>query len=396
MRKWDSRVSYAFALSLLFVSLILDTQAQNNWSLILRVVSLLIFVFTRIRHSQEYGGGFVITILHCLGWIVAILGLQLRQWIGASIGSTALFLVGCATAGYAMFCSNKLMQKKNPVWITVVAAVFVLTYFIVLFSDALFGNFGFQGETPFGHIYRVDEVLESLDAIEEQLPLIRLDYRMEAVLESTAPMEEQASSDSTSYRMQNILELMANPSSRQWITIGSMEFQKQEADNTNLLHKGVWLLVLKDESQYRLTVENDNSVVLSYTREGQLQWKYLLSRVDTLICTVKSSYSVESPVLEWYPQGTFQGEVSILNGADIQEEGTVAFHWLDDTTDTLTVIEEYYSADQVEVIKHSVSINSRKQFVLPVKIRSSKENQYAIYRIPFENGEYVFTIRFFN
>ena len=227
---------------------------------------------------------------------------------------------------------------------------------------------GFQGKTPFGHTYRVEEVLESGDSAPEQLPLVRLDYRME-----------------------DILEWMEVPGSDQWTTIGTMEFQEEQTDPGQ---KGLWLLTTENGSQYRLTVEEDDSVILTLEQDGQTQWKYRLSRVDTLVCTVKSSYATESPVLDWFPQGAFDGELSSVNGADVPGDGTVTFHWLVGETDTLTVIETYCADGQVETTEHLLNADNKGQFALPVQTHGEGENQYAFYRVPFDTGEYIFAIRF--
>ena len=63
-------------------------------------------------------------------------------------------------------------------------------------------------------------------------------------------------------------------------------------------------------------------------------------------------------------------------------------------TDTLTLTEEYHHDGTVETQTYTLPRNQNGSFSLEVATRYEEPEQYALYRIPFEGGEYRFTLTF--
>ena len=61
---------------------------------------------------------------------------------------------------------------------------------------------------------------------------------------------------------------------------------------------------------------------------------------------------------------------------------------------TLTLIEEYHHGSSVEYTTHTLKRTERGSFTLELATRYDGVVEYALYRIPYRDGEYRFTLTF--
>ena len=158
---------------------------------------------------------------------------------------------------------------------------------------------------------------------------------------------------------------------------------------------GIWQLIPGENpaTLYRVAVEADENVTLSYYEEEVLQYRWLLTPVDTCTGSVVTFGKTVSMRPEWYPEGSPDPEpyfklVSVVNKATLN---------LGDQSlagDTLTLVEEYHHGDSVEITTHTLSRGKNGGFSLKLETRYDGVEEYALYRIPYLDGEYRFTLTF--
>ena len=174
--------------------------------------------------------------------------------------------------------------------------------------------------------------------------------------------------------------------------IGEFTYTEPIPGQTEL---GIWQRVPEeDPSQlYRVAVESDESVTLSYYEDEVLQYRWLLTPVDTCTGSVTTIGKTISMRPEWYPAGSPDPEpyfklVSVVNKATLNlgDQGKAG--------DTLTLVEEYHHGDSVEITTHTLTRGKNGSFTLELETRYDGVAEYALYRIPYLDGEYRFTLTF--
>lgn len=235
---------------------------------------------------------------------------------------------------------------------------------LLLSGCGIMKNYSLEAD-PFGHTYRVAEVLGSTapEASAEEKLLINIDALCNLYI-----ME-----DTTTYEFQKI---------------GEFKQLELPEDDTR---KGLWFCY-KAADRYELSVEEDDAVILTQLVNEEISWSYQLSRVDTISANLSSAGSRSHMQLNWYFSDTFPGNLQIPSRPDIIKKGTLGISTEDDSIANLTLFEQYYTDGNVEYKEYA--LNKEDGFNISVETRYETGEQYAIYRIPFENGEYVFLIKF--
>ena len=158
---------------------------------------------------------------------------------------------------------------------------------------------------------------------------------------------------------------------------------------------GLWQLVPSEnpDSLYRVAVEADENVTLSYYEEEVLCYRWLLTPVDTCTGSVVTFGKTVSMRPEWYPEGSPDPEpyfklVSVVNKATLNlgDQGLAG--------ETLTLVEEYHHGNSVEITTHILTRGENGGFSLKLETRYDGVEEYALYRIPYLDGEYRFTPTF--
>ena len=160
--------------------------------------------------------------------------------------------------------------------------------------------------------------------------------------------------------------------------------------------KGIWQLIPEENSDtmYKLTVEADDSVILSYYKEEQLLWKGLLTDYgrDTCHITVATYGSTLSAAPEWYAPGRADPEPGSRAFIVGKAKLTLAVGGL--PTENLTIAEEYHHGDTVETATYTLQPNKPGSFTMDLKTRYDGEDEWALYRIPYQDGEYRFILTY--
>lgn len=175
--------------------------------------------------------------------------------------------------------------------------------------------------------------------------------------------------------------------------IGSFTYIQPAEGQSQL---GIWQLIPEEnpEAMYRLTVEADESILLAYFQQDQLQWKWLLTPYgrDTCFVTVSTFGSTMTTLPRWYAPGREDPEHG--GSYDVVRIATMDITVGGLDTENLTFTEEYHHGGHVETTTYTLEPEKPGAFTMKLKTRYDGKNEWALYRIPFQDGEYRFTLTF--
>ncbi len=160
--------------------------------------------------------------------------------------------------------------------------------------------------------------------------------------------------------------------------------------------KGLWRLVPEEAPNelYLLTLEADDSVTLSYTRDGNLQWKWLLKNdlyIASVMVSTRGKTSFRSA--DWYPEGIPLQDYTYNRAyIDIVTRATLKLQVYN--LESLTLYEEYHHDGQVDTQVYALEPEKDGSFQLKVETRYADQEQYALYRIPYGEGAFQFYLSF--
>ena len=160
--------------------------------------------------------------------------------------------------------------------------------------------------------------------------------------------------------------------------------------------KGIWQLIPEEvpNALYKLTVEEDDRILLSYYRDEQLLWKGLLTDYgrDTCIITVATFGSTMSTRPDWYAPG--REDPASHSRTDVIGTATMQIAALGLPSETLILYEEYHHGSTVETATYTLEPSKAGSFAMKLKTRYDGQDEWALYRIPYQDGEYRFVLTF--
>lgn len=222
-------------------------------------------------------------------------------------------------------------------------------------------------DEPFGHVYRVAEVMYQTDSDQEidTRKIFNIDeFRNLWIMDDISTYVFKLAGEFPKYRP-----------------------QKKDVTSAS------WILQTEDSAiMYDLSVTKDRSVILSQFEDDRLQWKYRLDRIDMLSVNVVSKGERSSLEVDWYYSNTYPDDISQLSSATIHDNGSVGFSIYDCSIDSVAVYEEYYTDAGVEHSEYLLQVESGLGLSLATKHKTT--GQYALYRIPYKNGEYIFYLKY--
>lgn len=252
--------------------------------------------------------------------------------------------------------------KSTRLWLIIVLLIGAL--FLPL-GSALQDSGQLNAANPFGEDYQITEVLYPEGAEAPEYTKIRL---------NNVSYVEDRNGESTE--------------------LGKFIYTEPVAGQTQ---KGIWQYIPEDDPDalYKLTVEADDRVILAYYEQEQLQWKWLLTDYgrDTCFVTVSTLGSTMLTRPDWYAPGRtdpkpYLTEVDVAGSATLN----ITVGGLD--TEALTLTEEYHYGDHVETQTYTLEPKKPGNFTLKLQTRYDGAEEWALYRIPYQDGEYRFTLTF--
>lgn len=377
MKKKHWFVFYDISFALVLAASVFNRYGQKLFGTICRIIALTIFVVARIQYAKRFEEETKLAVFHILGWFISITAIELRHRVDGSTLDVFMLISGVSLVLYARYKANKRDQVASPTWSKVILVALAVVVMILPIMTSFYTLFPsspqLAGESPFDHIYRVESVLKSSETntYSDNTPLVHLYYN-------------------------NELYFIWDNSSFMYEEVGVFEYVKPNSEAEQTDRDEVWKLTPEGspEQSYELSLKSDGNVVLTHYIDEVVDWRFLLRRVDTLTCSVRSSAELSSPVPDWYASGTFQGGLENLSFARVKGEGEITLWFRGDPVDTICIVEEYYADDTVQIEEYTLQGDSDGRFILPIEARGQQGKQYAIYRVPYESGEYIFGVNF--
>ena len=218
----------------------------------------------------------------------------------------------------------------------------------------------FVEHNPFsGHLYRVAEVIRGS---EEKIPLVHMRDNKLVYLD---------------YPGEDIIHLNGEFA---YIT------QPEGADNL-----GVWELV-DSGVLYRITIEADESVTFAALEDETVQWKYRLEYAPTAGVTIVDVLGTGSGSVNWNYVRSFDS-AGELKGLPLNGKGKIMLS-VPGEESTVTIYEEYRDGDSVEYSTLTLTRDKWGRVEFTRETRPDGGEQTGIYRIPYEDGEFIFIINY--
>lgn len=155
--------------------------------------------------------------------------------------------------------------------------------------------------------------------------------------------------------------------------------------------KGVWEM-LNGETLYRVALEEDDHVTLSCLENGQRRWAYELEPAPTMGCTILDALGSTLASADWYYADSFDG-TDITGGLHLRGKGTVKLSVPGDSP-TVRIYEEFRDGGSVEYQTMTLEKDKRGFVEFQRETRKNGGKQTGIYRIPYEDGEFVLVLDF--
>lgn len=313
-------------------------------------------------HKEVRQGFTGLAILVCLNILRVVFPVQDSSDLSSILYSAINFGGVCLlwqSGVYGMFW-------KSPRVLVYIAFIIAIPIFNLTMNLRSAG--AFVSNHPFQHDYRVAQVLhgeaEGVEDVRVHLSnTLSVDYR----LNITQP-------DGT------------------YEKLGSCIYTEPLPGQTE---QAIWQLIPGEapEALYRIALEADDSVTLSYYEGEQLQYKWLLTQADTCSVTIKTAGKNVGKRPDWYPAGSPDPEPH-LKAVDVV--GTATLHIVVAGLDTEEFIltEEYHHGDSVEYAEYTLEPAERVGYTMALATRYDGVEEYALYRVAFAGGEYRFTVTY--
>lgn len=351
---------------------------QRSWTtaaIVSAAIALLVAILPRIVYVKTFGSSGKLLAAHCIVWSMWIIGNTGSLWMPDSLIPSLVCTAGFWGILIVRYREYQCGERRHAPWFLFILLIVLELISLIAFSAQMLYSVGDLHEVnPFPCIYIVDEVLFSSD--NGQVPIrVQLDIN-------------------------DGLNLM--DASGEYTKIGTFSYAAlTEGEQAEGL-LGLWRLVpeTSPEELYKLTVEADSCVVLCHYVRDSLQEKYRLSRIDTLFVSVTTLGSNMTTQPNWYIPGEWADTGPSPHTYTVAGKADVSVGFYAEPVDDLVMYEEYHNGDQVEFNTYHIQPDKKGRLKLKLFTRYQGEDpytssgQYAVYRIPYKGGEYIFTLRF--
>jgi len=354
-----------FAMLLIGSTMLAAWMEKAQLGIILGVVGILLICGSHFLFVLRLGSDWKNTAFQCLATVLWFCGFMLRIFSRHTNAlGNALFYLGLAM--YWFGAGRGKWNTGYPRHMTVFTG-FVLAMVLVFGTIPILGDSFQRGAhsavNPFnGRNYRVAEVLQGNP---EQVPMVHLGSN--AVVCLDWPGQEKTQLD------------------------GSFAYITQPAGSQ---YQGVWEMIPEGENNtlYRIVVDGEDTVALEYRQADQVQWKYRLEPAPTMGCTIRDVLGSVVGSADWYYAGSFDADTH-MGSMPLRGKGTIKLSVPGDSP-TVVIYEEYRDGNSVEYQTMTLTRDQRGFVEFQREARQSGQKQTGIYRIPYEDGEFVLAVKF--
>ena len=358
-RKTRIFVLYDLSLLLLASSVPLNWLDKPGLGFILSGLGLLLCFLSHYLIVRFLGVDWRLMAIRSLSMTFLWAGIFL--WAGKRHIGILLFLLGDILEIY-LTRRLQLIEKefRHMNFFTGVVMTLVIVFCFVPFGGDAARRGDFVEHNPFtGHQYRVAEVIRGSDG---NIPLIRMP--------------------------DNKLVYLDYPGEETIHLNGEFTYINQPQGSDTL---GVWEL-FDSGVLYRITVEADGSITFAALENDAVQWKYKLEYAPTAGITITDLLSTATGSINWNYSGSFDSNAE-LTGYSLSGKGKIMLS-VPGEEPTVTIYEEYRDGDSVEYNTLILTRDKRGRVEFTRNTRPDEGKQTGIYRIPYENGEFIFVINY--
>lgn len=354
-----------FALLLIASTIVLHWLDKTTLGIALGVLGIVLICGAHLLFVLRLGSDWKLTGLRCAAVVMWFTGFMIR------ILSSHLNVIGNILwySSLALYWYGGVHWKwdtQYPKHMTVFTG-FVIAMVLVFGTVPFLGDSvklgGFNESNPFdSQDYRVAEVL---CGDEEELPMVYLDGTNRVYLDYPGQPQEDLGGQFT------------------YIT------QPEGAPQ-----QGIWELIPETdpETRCRVTVEADDSVVLSCLRQETLLWAYRLEHAPLMGVQIKDVLGLTTMSVPWTYSGAFD-QPETVSGPALRGKGTLSLS-IPGSPESITLCEEYHGKDGVTLRTLTLERNGKNRYTLELEADSDDRGAFAIYHVPYEDGEFVLAFRF--
>lgn len=351
-----------FALLLVAGVIPLAWLGKTALGIALGVMGIVLICFVHLLFVFRLGSDWKIMAFRCLSMLMWFVGYMLRilsdhtnplgdvLWFGGH----ALYLFG---AGYRRW--DVEFPRNMTAFTGFVIALVLVFGTIPIAGDSLERGDHIPGNPFNGRNYRVTELLTGDP---ENIPMVYLGSSTSVWLDYPG-QEEQGLEGKFTYITQ------------------------PEGVST----KGVWEM-LNGEQLYRVTLEKDDSVTLGCMENGKILWAYELEPAPTMGCTILDVLGSTVASANWYYAGSFDGAES-TGALHLRGKGTIKLSVPGDS-ETVTIHEEFRDGNTAEHQTLVLTKDSRGFVEFKRETRQDGGKQTGIYRVPYQDGEFVLVVNY--
>ena len=363
-KRWENLggALHDFALLLVACVIPLAWLEKTALGIALGLTGIVLICFVHLLFVFRLGSDWKIMALRCLSMLMWFVGYMLRilsdhtNPLGDVLwfGGLALHLFG---AGYRSW--NVEFPRHMTAFTGFVMALVIVFGTIPFVGDSFEKGDHIPGNPFNSRDYRVTEVLTGE---EDRIPMVYLGSTTSVYLDFSGEEEHHLDGKFT------------------YIT-------QPEGTDT----KGVWEM-LNGERLYRVTLEEDDSVTLGCMENGKTLWAYELEPAPTMGCTILDVLGSTVASVDWYYPGSFDG-IESTGGLHLRAKGTIKLS-VPGTEPTVTIYEEFRDGNTVEHQTLVLTKDSRGFVKFKRETRKEGGKQTGIYRVPYQDGEFVLVVNY--
>lgn len=351
-----------FAMLLVGSTILLAWLEKTAWGIALGITGILLICAVHFLFVFRLGSDWKAMALRCLSMLLWFSGYMLRilshhsNVLGDALwyGGLLMYWIGSSRIRW-----NDQFPRRMTAFTGFVFAMVLVFGTIPLVGDTIEYGGHIPGNPFNSRDYRVTEVLAGE---EKPVPMVYLGSTTSVYLDYPG-MKEQ--------KLDGKFTCITQP------------------EGTN--SKGVWEM-LSGERLYRVTLEADDRVTMACLEDGQRLWAYELEPAPTMGCTILDVLGSTVASANWYYAGSFDG-IESTSGLHLRGKGTIKLS-VPGTEPTVTIYEEFRDGNTVEHQTMVLTKDSRGFVEFKRETRQDGGKQTGIYRIPYQDGEFVLVVNY--
>ena len=351
-----------FAVLLLGSTIWFDWVGKDHLGMALGIAGILLICIVHWVFVFRLGADGNAMALRCLSMVLWFGGLLIRIISGhTNVIGTVLWVAGVLLYWYGSYSLKWEAQYSRHM--------------------TAFTGFVFAMVLVFGTIPFAGDSIEKGDHIPGN-PFNSRDYRVAEVLtgdEGKIPMVYLGSSTYVSLDYPGSADLRLEG--------GFTYITQPEGAKT----KGIWEM-LDGEILYRVTLEENDSVTMACLEDGQTIWAYVLEPAPTMGCTILDVLGSTVAGIDWYYADSFDAE-DASGGLHLRAKGTIKLSVPGDAP-TVKIYEEFREGASVEYQTMTLERDKRGFVEFQRETRKDGGKQTGIYRVPYQDGEFVLVLNY--